>query len=539
MNISILKHKNEYIAFVSALVVGIFTHIYVMVNPLFNDDSIKMRNNGMYTGGAAQGRWFGEIFSKISEFFGYRITVPFFAYFICIIMLAVISMLLIRQFKIKNSIIAVLISSLIVTSTSIVQIFSYDYASIIIIFSLLLGTISAIVVCNIDIKNRNFKQTIIYSLIGIVLLILAIGTYQIAIPLFLTILLLNLIINYMFNDFNIIDIIKLGFIYIIISVLSLLLYLLLNRLVNYYIFGHQFVGGFAGMSAIGIPSYTISVLKNLFIRCIAVPFLLPFINYSGINTTFYSKMLVFLIYVFILLILVYYFRNKNIKEILFSLFLIVLLIISINFQRIMVTYTIQTRLTFTFVFIFIAPLILLDNIYFNEILNVKKIFFCLVSLLLLHLVFVANANYYTAHLKNLSIRNLTNQIVSKIINVEGYNDALPLVFIGGGNNSKNYSAIYYNDNYLSDQYIINPEYLFDGEARDSMFKVFANFQYKNPDILTIKDIGEIENKENVFYKIGHYGYTYSTNREIIAMPCYPNDGCVKIVDGVVVVKISN
>ena len=160
-------------------------------------------------------------------------------------------------------------------------------------------------------------------------------------------------------------------------------------------------------------------------------------------------------------------------------------------------------------------------------------------ILILHFIFVANANYYTAHIKNLTLRNISNQIVSKILNTDGYNQNLPLIFIGGNINNKNFSRYDYNNNNLSDQYILNPDYLFDGEERDSALKVFANFQYDNPEILIVDDISKLPKDRNVFYRYGHYGYNYSNNIEIINMPSYPDDGCVKIIDDVVVVKISN
>ena len=92
---------------------------------------------------------------------------------------------------------------------------------------------------------------------------------------------------------------------------------------------------------------------------------------------------------------------------------------------------------------------------------------------------------------------------------------------------------------MSDHYLFNPDYLFDAEARDSMFKIFANFKYTTPDILTINSESEIPTDKEVYYKLGYYGLTYSTNKDIINMPCYPDDGCVQFIDGVTVVKISN
>lgn len=47
-----IKTKKEYVlAFVSTLLGGMLTHIYAMVNPLYNSDAIKMRNMGLLGGG--------------------------------------------------------------------------------------------------------------------------------------------------------------------------------------------------------------------------------------------------------------------------------------------------------------------------------------------------------------------------------------------------------------------------------------------------------------------------------------------------------
>ena len=153
-----------------------------MVNPIFNDDSIKVRNNGMFTGGAGQGRWFGEIISNIAVFFGYIITVPFFAYFICILILSLVSVLIIKIFDIINSIVIVFISSLVVTSTSLVQIFSYDYVSIIIVLSIFFGVLTSYILININYNVENIKILLLNYIFIIILFAFTIGIYQISIP---------------------------------------------------------------------------------------------------------------------------------------------------------------------------------------------------------------------------------------------------------------------------------------------------------------------------------------------------------------------
>lgn len=534
-----LKNKNYNIAFITTFFVGIFTHLYAMVNPIFNDDAIKMRNVGMNPDGGSSGRWLAEIISDIAVKMGYTITVPFFAYLLCIILMSFVSSLLIKIFRIRNVIIVIIISSLVITSTSIIQIFSYDYVSPNLILSILVSMLSCFMIYDISINNLKNNCFVLKTIIGILLFAFATGIYQISIPIFFSILIMDLIINFIFKNQKNIEVIKKGLYYIFVAICGILIYILLNKLVNIYVYNREFIGGHYGMTANVIPRYSLYLIKDLIIKCIAIPIVLPFINYAGINTTLYSKILVLLIYILFIVLYIYCIRQKTIKNKIFSLFLLLLFIISVNLQRVIVTQSIQTRMTFSLVFIFILPLLFLDNIDDLFSFKIRNISIVLYILLILHLIFVSSANYYTAHIKNLSIRNLCNQIVSKIINADGYNQKLPVAFIGGSINNLNFYRYDYNENNLSDQYIFNPDYLFDAEAIDSMFKVFANFKYISPEVLTIDNESQIPIDKDVYYKYGHYGYTYSTNNEILNMPCYPDDGCVKVIDGVVVVKISN
>ena len=61
MKLKLFKNDNYNIAFFTTIFVGLITHIFPMVNPIFNDDSIKSRNYGMNSGGAQLGRWLAEI----------------------------------------------------------------------------------------------------------------------------------------------------------------------------------------------------------------------------------------------------------------------------------------------------------------------------------------------------------------------------------------------------------------------------------------------------------------------------------------------
>lgn len=535
----LFKNKNYNIAFLSSFLLGIFTHLYAMVNPIFNDDAIKVRNAGMYPGGGSQGRWMAEIISDLTIKLGYTITVPFFAFLTCIIMLSFISVMIVKMLKIKNSIIVVLISSLIVTSTSIIQLLSYDYVCQSSVLSILFTIFACCIIHDVNLDNYKNINLLLKTIFGVVLFTIAIGIYQISIPIYFSILISVLINDYIFYKKRFNEVIKKGLYFIIVSIIAILLYIVLNKFINLYLYHRVFDGGHYGMTENVIPKYSFELIKELLTKCIAVPVILPFINYAGINTTLYSKILVLSIYIMFLYLLIFATKKMRPLELLFTLFLLLLFIISVNMQRIIITQSIQTRMTFSLMFIFILPLVFIDNINFNVSNKISKIITILYTLLILHFIFVANANYYTAHIKNMSIRNLCNQIVSKIINVDGFNQDLPVIFIGGGINNKNFIRYDYNENNLSDQYIFNPEYLFEVEARENAFKVFANFTYKLPEVLILNNANEIPNNENVFYKIGKYGLTYSNNSVIKNMPCYPDDGSVKIIDGVVVVKISN
>lgn len=474
-------------------------------------------------------------------------TVPFFAYFLCIIMISVISVLIIKIFEIENYIIIVLISLICVTSPSLIQIWSFDYTSITMTLSLVVA-ISAdyYIIKYIEVRDTKLvRAKILKILFASALLSVSLGLYQIGLPTFFTILVMNLIINFLFKNWEMKRIIKTLLLYLVVSICGLIIYIYSNKLFSVLYYGQVFNSGYYGMGSNIIPEFGINDIINNFIRRLALVPIMPFIDYAGISTTLLSKIVLIVIYLFSFSVIYYNFKKLiNHKRIIF-LFLLFCLLISVNFQRIMVNRGISTRLTYSLIFIFIFILILVDK---NILLNkkfidyykayIKKIIITSYIIFIINLVFIAHASYYTAHMENIATKNYCDRIINKIINLDDFSDELPVVFIGTDLLDKHFwRNDYENSNNMANQYLYDIS--LKEEHRLSSFRTFSNWTYTTSDYVIIDDVNELPSDKNVFYKIHDYlNPTYSNDERIINMPNYPNDGSIKIIDGVIIVKLS-
>lgn len=138
----------------------------------------------------------------------------------------------------------------------------------------------------------------------------------------------------------------------------------------------------------------------------------------------------------------------------------------------------------------------------------------------IHYTRCANIWYLKMELNQNRIVNYLNGVIADIKDVDGYNDELPVLFLGRGNNKDNnlveltdFDEISFSPNTSIDSILGVYEY-----SWNAYLKIWCGF---SPLILD-------EGKKAYFYE----------KEEVINMPDYPDEGSVKIVDGVIVVKFS-
>mgnify|MGYP004479975625 CR=1 FL=1 len=115
--------KSDVYAFISSLIMGIITHMYYITNHFPNaDTNLYTDLYGDLTGWMiCIGRWSAGVFDKISSYF----ILPWITGVISILLLACISVIIVRLYDIENKISIFIISASIITCPSIMATLGY------------------------------------------------------------------------------------------------------------------------------------------------------------------------------------------------------------------------------------------------------------------------------------------------------------------------------------------------------------------------------------------------------------------------------
>ncbi len=124
------------LAFVSAAVIGLITHLYLFTNLLLNHDS----NNSIFTDNnvLSSGRWSAELLSVFSTNFQLPVVIGL----ISVVMLALTAGLTVRILGLTNRVNIVLVSALLVTFPSVACIFAYLFTADAYFIALFLSALS-------------------------------------------------------------------------------------------------------------------------------------------------------------------------------------------------------------------------------------------------------------------------------------------------------------------------------------------------------------------------------------------------------------
>ena len=117
-----IKIKKEWkIAFISTIIIGLITHMFIMVNNLPNHDGLlNIVGNQEHI---ELGRWFLKFACLFSSYF----TIPWIIGIISILLLGLTSVVIIEIFNIKEKINIILISAILVVFPTIASGFAYIF----------------------------------------------------------------------------------------------------------------------------------------------------------------------------------------------------------------------------------------------------------------------------------------------------------------------------------------------------------------------------------------------------------------------------
>ncbi|MCX4327871.1 MAG: hypothetical protein OSJ45_11335 [Lachnospiraceae bacterium] len=140
---------------------------------------------------------------------------------------------------------------------------------------------------------------------------------------------------------------------------------------------------------------------------------------------------------------------------------------------------------------------------------------CLMVLLVLDYVWLSNVNYTALYYSNKKTENYFERLYCRIESVEGYNENMPVIFVGKNITDAAYEENwwgimpYYGGNFISKEQI-------NLYSRDKFIENYLGKAYS-----------EVTEEQYSQYK-----------GEIDQMDKYPNDKSIKVIDGSVFVKLE-
>ena len=179
-----LKEEQYKIPFMSGLVIGLITHMFMIVNKFPNGDS--MTNFYFDQNMVTSGRWFLTVACGISSFYDLN----FVNGFLAIIFIAISAVFVTRFFDVKKKTTMILVPAVMVTFPAVAATMSYMYT----VDGYMLGLLFAIVAAYVS-KKYKFG-----FFAGMVFLALSLGTYQAYVSVAILLCLFDIIFTVIDNE---------------------------------------------------------------------------------------------------------------------------------------------------------------------------------------------------------------------------------------------------------------------------------------------------------------------------------------------------
>lgn len=310
--------------------------------------------------------------------------------------------------------------------------------------------------------------------------------------------------------------------YVGISIIGLILYLSCNKILS--AFFHSVPTSYQGFDEIGNMNVT-DILRGAGEGWITF-FSFAFRDILGVSNNNIIRVAIVLCMV---LSFLYLFRNcrenvNDIKKLCCAIIFSFAFPICVNIMYaicVMDESLIHTLMLYPMVLVFVIPVFLREQlsekVQRRKKLEQKILLFALV-VAVGYYIYYDNEIYLNAYLLQEQARSYFTVMISQIKGCEGYQDSMPVVYVGENN---------IDDNTLT--------------YMDS----FDNISINATGVKNLKDL--INNYNYKAFMKYHCGFSpqmlneedWKSREEVLKMPCYPDDGAIRIIDGVVVVKLSD
>ena len=505
-NIKKFVGENGNLAFLVVMIVGLITHCYLYTNNVIAPDALGIGT--YYISGdweQSLGRWGIQLF----DFFRGGIVNEILIVVISLFFLALSAIMIIKLFNVKSKISVALISVLLATAPQFASTFLFTYCADAYCFAILASTFSVYFLRKETKKVVNYILTVIF-------IIFTLSIYQAYIcviaSLYIALLILDLLEN---KDGK--EVLKSAIYQAIAIVLGMILYFVITKVIL-KLQGLDFAS-YGGANEVSITNFRISSIVETY-----KTFFHYFFGNSVLYNSYWKRDIInLLIFATGIISLVNVIIKNKISKNKLNIFLLIVLgilfpiaISSIEIitpERKVNLVTGGAALLIVYV-LFIKAYELLKENNLDNIL--KYLIICLILIISLTFVFSNNATYM---IREEIFRNYYATVIdlwNRATNLEGYSSDMKWMF----NDIIRYKSKLSN---MANGLISN-----DNETWNNFDGISLNIQFNDRylgrkiQMCSKEEYDEIINSE-----------------EYIDMPIYPDNGSVKIINNIVVVKLNN
>ena len=363
-------------------------------------------------------------------------------------------------------------------------------------------------------------QKILYGIFALVCIAISVGIYQSYFAVTATLCLLIVIDYFLDQEADFMAGMKKSIYYVLMLISGLILYFVVlnNRLKH---FGKE-LDAYQGVDSMG--QIKLQEIPGLIIRCYSSFLRLPVEIYHSINTLEITQKCILLLFVFCLVAGVFaVVRHKSLLNRIMLLVLFLLFPIAVNLIEIMCNKgNIYELMIYSTVFVYLLPILIWKKINVNG--NIQQLMHgasggvLAVIFVLTVLVYSwhANWNYVALDYMNRETMSYYTTLVTRIKSAEGYRDEYPVLFVGAHTFDDEQFRNPYSD-FPELYFECNPTDLINTYAWEQALTAYTGFHHTVP---------ANEESERIY-----------ASKEYQEMSSYPDDGSIKIIDNIIVIKI--
>lgn len=494
--INVLNYFKEFIIY---FIFSMFIHAQIFIHDILDCDEFGIIYRNSYKWNLSLGRFGNAFYDMFLSFLGFSSQSTYYSIVVFSLFISIGIIIIFYILNIKDSVLKTIVAFPCISFQSFLTTNTFRSAVIAWIMSFTLPCISALLLLKLY-KNINFKKidNILLLILSCILLVFAIGFRQSALSIFCVILLLDLV-NDAIDGIKNSVIFKKAIFYLLFIILSSLLYLF-------------FMGFFQKLFNINFPREypdLNTILTGIFKSYARYAWLIV----TSINL---QKLMYVLLYIIILYEFIIIFIQKKTNKLMYVLFLLILPL-AIGLAGFMQKNGVPIRGWMALLFIYIIPVFFYEKIQENEIdvkrIKISNIRTFLIIVLLGHSLcnFYNTQNYYQICFARCeAARAYAIELATTIKNTKDYSVDKKFCIVGS-------PAKLTKEGFTS---------LLDDYNLLSVYWAFVD---------GLKKYGAIDfelDNTNMSEKL-------INSDEVKNMPTYPNYGSIKVIDNIVVIKLSN